>query len=398
MIPLTRHQEGLLRGRSPEVSDIAENCRQRRLTVVTANPGIGVTSLIEAGVRPVLEREGFLIFVFREWTGKSFVTDLKEKFAGAVREQTEMNAPPDGSLGVMLREIRERSGKPVAVLFDQFEDYLRCHSRTSLAEDFDIELAEAIQARDAAFVIGMQTHALGAFERLKQHVPNLLANHTRLDLLSRDVAREIVECEARFRLLEVTPEVMEALVTAPVALRNNDRVHPFFLKIAIAHLLDAASRLKAPFVEMPLIEVRGGVDRIVMESLDPTIAELNPTHLELFFRWGNILISPDKKRVAVTEKGLTDFAGKLNKFAMTLLPILTDGMHILRRVEIAGTARYEIAREGLTTLVRDWWERREAIIQSRNKARFRARTLSIALASLVLMYVVYIVLSWKDPS
>jgi hypothetical protein len=396
MTPLTRDQAGLLCGREKEIGDIAENCRQRHLTVVTANAGLGITSLLEAGVGPALRRAGFIVVVFRDWQGQSFVTHFRESIEAAVREQAQPYVWTRGdSMAVMLRQVRDRSGKPVAVLFDQFEDYLRCHTKTPLAEDFDTELAQALTQRDAAFVVGMQAHALAAFDRLKQHIPNLLGNHIQLQPLTREAAKEAIEREARALDLEVTPAAIEALVSAPIALRNADRVHPFFLKVATAQLLDGAQRIKAPAVDMPMIEARGGIDRVILESLDATIADLNPTHLDLLFRWCNILISPDKHRIAVTEKGLTEYAGKLNRFVITLLPIVT-GQHLLRPVEMPEAIRWEIAREGLTPILNDWWERRETNLQARRRANFRIRSISIAVTSIVVMYLIYLIVGWKE--
>jgi hypothetical protein len=396
MTSLTRDQEALLCGRAQETGYIVVNCRQRRLTVVTSAPGMGVTSLLEAGVAPALRREGFIVVVFRDWQGQSFALHLRESIEASVREQAQPYASARGdSLAVILRQVRESSGKSVAVLFDQFEDYLRCHTKTLLAEDFDTELSHALTQRDAAFVVGMQAHALPAFERLKQNIPNLLGNHIQLQALTREAAMEAIEREARAHDLEVAPAAIEALVSAPIALRSTDRVHPFFLKVATAQLLDGAKRIKAPVVDMPMIEARGGVDRVVLESLDAGIADLNPTHLDLLFRWCNILISPDKRRIAVTEKGLTEYAGKLNRFVATLLPIMT-GTHLMRPVEMPEAIRWEIAREGLTPILNDWWERREAALQARRRANFRVRSISIAVTSIVVMYLIYIIVSWKQ--
>jgi hypothetical protein len=398
MTPLTHNQEALLRGRDRETGEIVENCRHSRLTVVSSAPGLGVTSLLEAGVGPALRREGIVVIAFRDWQGQSFAEHLREAIEAAVREQAQPYVWTRGeTLGMMLRQIRERSGKPALVLFDQFEDYLRCHTKTPLAEAFDAELAQAITQRDASFVVGMQAHALPAFERLKEHVPNLLGNHVRLEPLSKEAAQEAIVAEARAFDLEVTPDAIEALVSAPVVLRNSGRVHPFFLKVATAQLLDAAARVQAPAIDRYMIETRGGVDRIVLESLDSTISDLNPTHVDLLFHWCNILIAPDKHRIAVTEKGLTDYAGKLNRFVITLLPIVT-GTHLMRPVEMPEAIRYEIARECLTPILSDWWERREATVQARRRANFRVRSISIAVTCVVVMYVVWIILSWKEGS
>ena len=101
-------------------------------------------------------------------------------------------------------------------------------------------------------------------------------------------------------------------------------------------------------------------------------------------------------RLAVTEKGLTDYAGKLNRFALTLLPVATVA-GILRSVATHEAIRYEIARECLTPILRNWWERREAAAVSRRRAVFRTTSLSLALGAIVLACIIWILLSKDGP-
>ena len=51
---LTRNDEDLLRGRGEIVKSVVDNCRSERLTVLTAQSGMGMSSLIEAGLFPAL--------------------------------------------------------------------------------------------------------------------------------------------------------------------------------------------------------------------------------------------------------------------------------------------------------------------------------------------------------
>src|ERR1700755_1690096 len=67
---LTEIDETLLRGREAVVREIVQNCRAGRFTVVTAEAGMGVSSLLEAGVAPALKTEGAIVATFREWQGR----------------------------------------------------------------------------------------------------------------------------------------------------------------------------------------------------------------------------------------------------------------------------------------------------------------------------------------
>jgi hypothetical protein len=397
---LTQNDAQLLCGRAEAIREIVDNCRAERLTILTAEPGMGVTSLLHAGVTPELRREGFIVASFNDWQGRFFAGHLKEAIANAVREDAdELFFAQDEPLIELLQRVRARAEKPIVILLDQFEDYVRCHSNTELSDAFDAELAHAVASRKGAFVIGLQDHAVPAFERLGQHIPNLLGFRVVLPPLSLEAARHAVLAEARTYELEVEPAALEALTTALVVAPEGrageeKRVHPFFLKVATGILLDAEARSKSTKVRAATIEARGGVDRVVMEALDTGIGELGSTQLDLLFRLCNILISPEKHRLSVTEKGLTEYAGKLNRFVPRLLELLT-GSGILRPVETSEATRYEVSRECFTPILRDWWERREAAIVARRRAVFRITSLSVALSSIVLMYVVWLIFGSK---
>jgi hypothetical protein len=389
--PLTQLDENLLCGRAGVIREIAENCQAERLTVLASEPGLGVTSLMQAGLVPALKREGFIVATFNDWQGRFFATEFREAVANAVRESADTGFfAQSEQLDELLIHVRARTQRPVVILLDQFEDYVRCHANSELSDSFDAELAHAVATRKASFVFGIQEHAIPAFERLKQHIPNLLGYQVRLRPLTVEAAREAVSLEAARIELEVEPAALEALVSSPVMVAKENGIHPFFLKVATAKFLDAGARLRSPRVRMAMIEAQGSVERVVLESLDAQIAELGSTHVELLFRWCNILISPEKHRLAVTEKGLTDYAGKLNRFVPTLLQKLGEA-GMLRTVDTNGTTRYELSRDCLTPILRDWWERREAVIVARRRALFRVRSISVAVGAIILMYIVWLI-------
>jgi hypothetical protein len=397
---LTQNDPALLCGRAELVREIVDNCRAERLTVVTGEPGMGVTSLLQAGAVPALRRRGFIVAVFSDWQGRFFASALREAVAEAVREAADEHFPAQGEpLDELLQRIRAATGKSAVILLDQFEDYLRCHSNTVISDNFDAELAHAVATRKGMFVIGLQDYAIPAFERLGQHIPNLLGFRIQLPPLSVEAAREAVLAEVRAADLEIEPAALDALVSAPVIVvtksaSEEKKIHPFFLKVATGVLLDAERRVKSPVMRAATIEARGGVDRLVLESLDGAIAELGSTQVDLLFRWCNILISPEKHRLSVTEKGLNDYAGKWNRFAPRLLELLT-GSGVLRSIETPEAIRYEVSRDCFAPVLRDWWERREAVIVARRRAVFRVTSITVAVSAIVLMYVIWIIFGSK---
>lgn len=387
---LTQSDEALLCGRENAVRALVDSCLAERFTVVTAEPGLGITSFFEAGAAPALRREGFIAVVFSDWQDRSFAANLKEAVADAVRQQSDPPFYAQGEdLDDLLERARSRTGRPVVLLLDQFEDYLRCHVNTIPSDLFEAELARAITARKGICVAGLQVHAIPAFERLGPHIPNLLGYRMEISPLSVDEARAAVLAEARAAGFEVEPAALDALVSAPVVEAGQNQVHPFFLKVATGRLFEGEAQTKSTALRASTIEARGGVDRVVLESLDAALAPLGSTHADLFFRWCQLLISPKKHRLSVTEKGLTEYAGKFNRFVPALLGNLTES-GVLRSVQTPAATRYEIARDCYTPIVRDWWERRESMIVARRRAAFRMRSISVAIGALVFTYVIWL--------
>ena len=393
MKAILQTNRNLLCGRDELVEQIVANCRAQRLSVISSEGGLGTTSLLQAGVAPALEREKFLAVYFDDWQGRFFASGLREAVASAIREAADPQFFAEGeALDRLLDRAQRRTGAAVVLLLDQFEDYVRCHANTELSDAFDAELANAVAARNACFVLGIQSHAIPAFDRLNQHIANLRGFELRLGPLAHEAGKQAAMGELEAAHLVIEPAALDAILTAPVLETQPGTVHPFFLKIALEVLSEAEHRKKSGRIGMATIEAFGGVERVVMEYLDPRVNELGNTQIELLFRWCNILISEGRHRLSVTEKGLIDYAGKFNRFAPPLLGRLVE-MGILRSIDMAGTIRYEIARECLTPILRDWWERREAAIVARRRANFRIKSLTVAVSAILLMYVIWLFVS-----
>jgi hypothetical protein len=86
---LTHNDANLLCGRTDEIREIVDHCRAQRLTVLTSEPGLGVTSVLRAGVFPALRRRGFIVVYLNDWQGRFFAASLKEAIASAVREDAD---------------------------------------------------------------------------------------------------------------------------------------------------------------------------------------------------------------------------------------------------------------------------------------------------------------------
>ena len=397
LTPLGAPEEELLCGRAAEVETILENCRASRLTVVTSTSGLGASSLLRAGAEPVLRREGFVTVIYSDWQGRSVASRLREAIVSAVHEQTDGGfIPLPGQLLELLTSAQAKIGRPIAVLLDQFEDYVRCHAGTDVSDDFDAELANAISTRSGRFVIALQTPSVTAFERLSQYIPNLMGFTINLPPLTSEAAKDLIRGTAARAGIEIEPAAVDLLLATPIAAVKADAdrpagVHPLFVKLGAERLLEAELNLKSKVARASTLQANGGADRLILDSLDLGLQQLGATHGELLFRWIPLLLTPDGRRADVSEKVLLEHAGKWNRFAMTLLPVLVKS-GLIRTVATQAGLRYEFGRESTTVVVQDWWIRAEALIVARRRAQFRVRSISIAVGAIVLLYVAYLFL------
>lgn len=394
LTPLGADQEKQLFGRDHEIETILYNCKVGRLTVVTSPPGMGASSLIRAGVEPALRRAGYTTVVYSDWQGKSVAKQLRDAIVRAIHEQTDgaFIATPESLLD-LLAFAEQKTGKTVAVLLDQFEDYVRCHSGTDISDEFDAELANAISTRSGRFVIGLQTPSVSAFERLSQYIPNLMGFAIKVPPLSIEAAKQLVNGSASEAGMTVEPAAIDMLVASTVAAVEGG-VHPLFLKLAAERLFDAEFVLKSKVARASTLAANGGADRLILEAVDPVVAQLGSTHTELFFRWIPFFLSKEGTRQAASEKALTEHAGKYSRFVKSLLPMLTRS-GLMRSLATSAGVRYEFARESTSVIVKDWWSRSEAAIIARQRAQFRVRSISIAAGAIILAYLVYLFVGRK---
>jgi hypothetical protein len=397
--PLTSPDENVLFGRASEVHEIVENCKADRLTVVTGAPGLGMSSLLRAGVTPALVRAGFITVVFTDWQGRSLPARFREAIALAIHEQGDgAFASTVEPLCDLLARAQTRTGKTVALVLDQFEDYLRCHSGTDVSDNFDAELSKAISNRAGRFVIGLQEQDLAEFHRLSQYVPNLMGYSFSLAPLTQDAAKQMVRATAAHAEMEVEPAAVDLLVAAPAAMvpfvSGPAGVHPLYAKLAAERLFDAEANLKSSQARAATVLANGGADRLILESLDFVIDSMGDIHTDLFFRWNLLLLTPDCHRQPVSEAALLEHAGKWNRFAATLLPLLQKN-GLLRTIELPVGMRYELTRDSMGVVIRDWWSRKETSIVARQRAMFRVRSISIAVGAIVLAYLIYLFVGAK---
>jgi hypothetical protein len=62
----------------------------------------------------------------------------------------------------------------------------------------------------------------------------------------------------------------------------------------------------------------------------------------------------------------------------------------LRTIELPLGIRYELTRDSMGVVIKDWRSRKESGIVAHQRAMFRVRSISIAIGAIVLAYLAYL--------
>ena len=126
----TVKDQALLIGRSEDKSKFSSEVFKNALVVLTAESGVGKSSLLNVGLVPRLESEGFLPLVCSDWTNVTSATDPEKLITGKLRDKL----PADISLenvaaGSLCGELDRAYGEEVVLILDQFEELIRYQRR-----------------------------------------------------------------------------------------------------------------------------------------------------------------------------------------------------------------------------------------------------------------------------
>src|SRR5215212_1073689 len=137
--PYTEADRVFFFGRERDSEIIASNLYAAPLTVLYGESGVGKSSVLLAGVVPLLRQTpNVAVVVFRQWQDASFASMLRLEVLRAIRETTGKEAAVDLSLPLdeFLIACNRVLRGPVFFIFDQFEEFFLYHAPSKSAEGF----------------------------------------------------------------------------------------------------------------------------------------------------------------------------------------------------------------------------------------------------------------------
>ncbi|MBI4908607.1 MAG: hypothetical protein HY820_33615 [Acidobacteria bacterium] len=220
-VPIT--EEGKLFGRQREVANVRDLLISERIVLLYSPSGAGKSSLVQAGVAPVMARRGFTVRrVMRVHAEPPPHLECNRYVLSALvtLEEAEGKTPDVARLARMT--LSDYFGSEVngeLLLFDQFEEVLTIDPMNRPAKQaFFEQLGQLLSCNGRWALFAMREDYLAGLDSYQRYVPTRMASTYRLDLPKTEQA--IQGIQGPVNTLAVTPK-LEFTTEAARALAEN---------------------------------------------------------------------------------------------------------------------------------------------------------------------------------
>ncbi len=224
----------ILYGRDREVIDLRDILIAQRIVLLYSPSGAGKSSLVEAGLRPLLTADGFTVLptmrVGHEPPPAMADVAVRNRYAisallsldeGLVADRRSSAADLGSTTLDSYLTRLENDTKPagadrapnVCLVFDQFEELFTLDP-TDLEQKatFIDEVGIALRAPNRWAIFSMREDFIAQLDPYVSKVPKRLSTRYRLDLLGPDAARVAIREPARRRGVDFTAEAADHLI------------------------------------------------------------------------------------------------------------------------------------------------------------------------------------------
>ncbi len=404
--PFQEGDQAFFFGREHEKVELFRLIRRDVLTVLFGQSGLGKTSLLRAGVFPLLRENFFLPIPIR----LSFAADAPALIAQVKRmvsdeiaaQQVDALQPKeDETLWEYFHKTRFWNAKnrlltPVLV-FDQFEETFTLGQdkpgleplRTELADLVENQIPEVVRTRlahtgealefsydtqDFRVLISLREDFLPPLEELRTRMPSIARNRMRLNQLSGAQALEAIFKPGRDLVSEeVAIEIIGFITGKTIPPSEGERnaaleqlqVEPALLNLICQELNERRQAQDLATISTDLL--KGTKDRILADFYERCLKDLGPEVRQFIEEY---LLTESGYRRAETIDDALRVAGVKEAAIITLVD-----RRVLRREERLGIPHIELIHDVLTPIVR---ERRE-LRRRKEAGRKRRRRLIIGI-------------------
>jgi hypothetical protein len=408
LTPYTEDDAPYFFGRTAEIAVITANLRVARLTLLYGPSGVGKSSVLRAGLLVELQRRARANFsagegveaipvYFDRWQINP-LHGLFQTIQAAV--QPYLNQPPlplatpdrsaaapvgspSGRLVPHLHTWSEQTDADLLLVLDQFEEYLLYHPDEAGPGSFAHELARIVNntALRTNVLLRLREDALARLDRFQEQIAFLFDNRLSIARLDRAAGSEaMTQPLLRYNAehgttYTIEPQLVQTILDQvgpdQVALSKGGagviaakatthRIEAPYLQLVLTRLWQQTVGAEATVLRQATLEALGGVDSIVSNYLNDTLASLPAPDQALAVRFFDRLVTPGGTKIALTLDELASFA-KVDPTVIETVVRQLDGRRLLRSVPSpTGVMQFEIFHDMLGPPLLAWQARYQA--------------------------------------
>jgi tetratricopeptide (TPR) repeat protein len=379
--PFKREDEALFFGREDESDQLLSLVVAQREVLLYAQSGAGKTSLLNAGLRPLLEARGGAAATDQRRAGAEafevlpmarvryespdeiqagqitniYVFNVLAGWSALAHQPKQLNAM---TLADFLNELppqldKEGSPRPRLLIFDQFEELFTFYpERASDRRGFFEQVRDALgKNRLLRVIFAMREEYIAELSPYAAILPEKLRTRFRLERLREAAALQAVTRPLTRSRLSFAPGVARKLVEELLQVNIGNRTHSvrgeYVEPVQLQVVCDALCRRLPPNVSVITLDhlqdfgnVNEALANFYKECLKQTTRTTHVWRARLRRWFGRTLITPEGIRDAVRQ-GQTETGGLPNKAVRKL-----EELHLIRGEERPGRGRwYELTHD-----------------------------------------------------
>ncbi|MEA5141733.1 nSTAND1 domain-containing NTPase [Arcicella rigui] len=426
----TTEQAHLFMGREQDRENLYQLILARQIVVLYGKSGYGKSSLINAGIIPMLEQESFekpkhfsIRLYNKEQSIDAFSKSPLNTFITALSTNTEelawmqdfkKNAYPRGLLWYWIKQHQiQQPEAPIILFFDQFEE-LFTYSEQEI-EAFAAELNLLLYQRmpdflskreyftqldnqqtnfiftkpDIKIVFSIRSDRMSLLNRLAKYLPNILKFNYELDALTESEARQAIIKPAQLQgeeFINPTFRYENAVIDAIINRVKNsydDKIETATLQIILRFIEEH----KVPKLEgKPItLELLGNIKDIFKDFYQTSLNKLSKEE--------KAIVSQTIEEKFIQNNQRIPFAGDHLKQEYHLTDIMLEQLEkstLLRKErDTAGRFIYEIGHDTLIEPILEFAKIRE---QEEKQKRLRKNIAIVGAIALAFLFIIFYVL------
>ncbi len=275
LAPYQCEDQDLFNGRKKVIAEIRQHLNDYPLTLVFGEAGVGLTSLVEAGLRPVLEQENWLVVSIAAYA------DLAQEFRLGYRVAGHPVNPGvggDAPLAEVLRTVNFSQFAALALILDQFEQVTGLEGKHQQAMLAELNAALEALGERLKLVFAIHKDALANLGDLQAWLANRSGNWIEVEPLGLDEAVEAIvdPLDTLGWPVTLNPTLARELIAPDLANLYTDSsaedtaawVDPGQLQITCTWLYQHARELHPPLIDENLyLKQAGGADGILVRYM-----------------------------------------------------------------------------------------------------------------------------------